>query len=283
MSADSRSEIGLFLLAIVFALLGYGLPEHGGASYEPGPRDGTGLRVVTWNVGGSAGETGHPLEDDWLAGIAAALRRLDPDLALLQEVRDEEQLARLRALLGGEQWTTAIARAGSRHVAALAQHGRLRSFPVGPGARAALGLSYRSAGKPAVACVALHADAYAARERNSSIGRCAELLQRIDWTRCKVLAGDLNLDLDLDKRRELFTNDEHLDVETYNFVADRLTDAGLDRGNTADPDRRLDYVFVDPGAFRVVRAGPWKGQRVGDMDHDPMVADLAFLPRQGTR
>lgn len=91
-----------------------------------------------------------------------------------------------------------------------------------------------------------------------------------------ILAGDLNLDIDIDKRRDLFTDDEHLDVETYNYLAQRFSDLTRNTGSTAEPDRRLDYIFTDAKPVKVIRAGPWKGQRVADMDHDPVVADLKF-------
>ena len=92
----------------------------------------------------------------------------------------------------------------------------------------------------------------------------------------KILAGDLNLDIDIDKRRYLFSDDEYLDIETYNYVAQRFSDVTLNTGSTAEPDRRLDYIFADVKRLKVDRAGPWKGKRVADMDHDPVVADLKF-------
>jgi endonuclease/exonuclease/phosphatase family metal-dependent hydrolase len=85
------------------------------------------------------------------------------------------------------------------------------------------------------------------------------------------LLGDLNLDLD--KQRDLSSNRVHLDVETYNYVGGLLQDAARGRGSTAEPDRRLDYVFVSPAAT-VEAAGPWKERRSGTMDHDPVGADL---------
>jgi endonuclease/exonuclease/phosphatase family metal-dependent hydrolase len=86
----------------------------------------------------------------------------------------------------------------------------------------------------------------------------------------------LNLDLDLDKRRDLFTDAEHRDVESYNYVASRLFDVGMGRGSTAEPDRRLDYIFIN-AELGVTAAGAWKGRRVREMDHDPVVADLRFV------
>ena len=92
-----------------------------------------------------------------------------------------------------------------------------------------------------------------------------------------ILAGDLNLDIDLDKRRDLFTDNEHLDVETYNCIAQHFSDVAVNTGSTAEPDRRLDYIFADADSLKVIRSGPWKGKSVADMNHDPVVADLQIV------
>ena len=270
-------ELSLFALAVVFALFGYGAERGRRVTAEPGPRDPSGLRVVTWNVGGSGGPEGHPANDKDLAWIAERLKSLDPDLVFLQEVRSRDQLQRLRTSLGPEETDAAITGSGDRRVAAIAQRGYLEASEFWSAGRRALALVYRSRGRPSVSGVALHADAYSARERNREIGAAMDRLSRTKSADAKILAGDFNLDLDLGKRRDLFTDDEHLDVETYNFVASSLLDAGAEGGPTAEPDRRLDYVFVSPGAFEVASARPWKGQRIGDMDHDPLVVDLRFV------
>ena len=88
-----------------------------------------------------------------------------------------------------------------------------------------------------------------------------------------------NVDLDLDKRRDLFSNDAYRDVESYNYVASALDDATRGTGSTAEPDRRLDYVFASPELLATA-AGPWKGRRAGDMDHDPVVVDLTVAPER---
>ena len=95
-------------------------------------------------------------------------------------------------------------------------------------------------------------------------------------SRPRIFAGDFNLDPGLDKRRDLFSDDDHLDVETYNYVAQSMEDAALGRGPTAEPDRRLDYIFYGAEELELVEAGPWRGRRVGAMDHDPVVADFRF-------
>ncbi len=48
---------------------------------------------------------------------------------------------------------------------------------------------------------------------------------------------------------------------------------GLGRGTTAQPGRRLDYLFWSP-EVEVIAGGPWKGHRIGAKDHDPIVFDL---------
>ena len=90
---------------------------------------------------------------------------------------------------------------------------------------------------------------------------------------CVILAGDLNLDVDVEGRTDLFTDDEYLDIQTYNYTVQRMRDAGREHGPTAEPDRRLDYVFVG-GAHEVLSGGVWRGQRIGGMDHHPLIVDL---------
>ncbi len=106
------------------------------------------------------------------------------------------------------------------------------------------------------------------------IGRVTDMLMRHDSAYLRILAGDFNLDIDLGKRRDLFSDNQHLDVETYNYLLQHLSDLTRNTGSTAEPDRRLDYIFADTGRAKVIRAGPWKGRRVAGMDHDPVVADI---------
>ena len=270
---DRILEWTLFLLAAGFALLGFGLQESPSEDFSPGPRDPQHLRVVTWNVGGSA-QGGRPLSEEFFPAVADTLRRLDPDLVFLQEVRDLAQLQQLAERIG-QGWHLRISQAGDRRVAAMARRGSLRARPW-PGDSRTLTVLYQPREKPPIVAVALHADAFSSRRRNRSVGRAVDLLSNAPSRLARLLAGDLNLDIDLDKRRDLFSDNEHLDVETYNYAAGRLNDAGSGAGSTAEPDRRLDYIFVDRERLQVVEAGPWKGRRSGDMDHDPVVADLLF-------
>ena len=268
---EKMLEILFVLLTMVFAVTGYGLHQFDRHSYQLTKRNPNDLRIVTWNVGGAGGHGGRPLENQFLPHVAAVLKELDADLILLQEIAYENQVNRLSNLLDGK-WETVISNGGGRSVAILGQRGHLSSQTRPDNRQNGLAASYRAPGKPPVFLMNIHADPFSAQRRNRLLGRATDVLMSRFTDHLKILAGDLNLDID--KRRDLFTDDEYLDVETYNYIAQRLSDVTLNTGSTAEPDRRLDYIFADAKRFKVIHAGPWKGKRVADMDHDPVVADL---------
>ncbi|MSR62973.1 MAG: endonuclease/exonuclease/phosphatase family protein [Planctomycetes bacterium] len=239
--------------------------ELGQANYAPGAHAAPVFRVVSWNVGGASGGEPHGLLRADVEAVAHSLRELEPDLVFLQEVQEAGALDALATSLG-PSWTLQKGRGG---VALFSTHGPLETLRL-PLARS-LGVRLTVNGAE-LACAALHASAFSAHDRNREIGATLDALLEQHGD-AFLLAGDLNLDLDLDKRGDLFSNDVQRDVETYNYVATRLTDAARGRGTTAEPDRRLDYVFVSARVL-VRDAGPWKGRRVDTMDHDPLVADL---------
>lgn len=273
-----RIEAILFAFAGLFAWIGFGFDRTAPGGYQPGPRDPAALRVVTWNVGG---KNAQPLQDAWIPDIAETLARLDADLIFLQEVTGADQLERLRQTARDanpkcQLFGTMNAGSGTR-LAVLFQRGHLRAWPIAVGSsRSALAVGFHPDDHPPVAAVALHADAFSSVKRNRGIGRAVDLLLSYHFADARLLVGDLNLDLDLDKRRDLFSDNEHRDVESYNYIAVRLFDAAAGTGATADPDRRLDYIFIND-RFTVINAGPWKRRRTASMDHDPLVADLRFI------
>jgi endonuclease/exonuclease/phosphatase family metal-dependent hydrolase len=265
-------EVVLLLLAIFCAVLGYGRIGVGNKHYEPAPHDRTGLRVVTWNVGGMH-DGGRPMTDDRLSHVAQVLHALDADLILLQELASKVQVEQLRDYLGHD-WSHAVGGSPDRYLGVLCQRGHLE---VRITINSLIVCTYHDLHPEMIVAVAnLHASPTSARLRNGAIGGAMLALRRERQAHAQILAGDLNLDVDLDKRRDLFTNDEYRDVESYNFIVRRLTDAAIDTGSTAEPDRRLDYIFVQRSKLEVENAGPWKDQRADDMDHDPVVADLRY-------
>ena len=270
---EKMLEILFVVLTMVFAVTGFGLHQLGRHSYQLTTRNPNGLRIVTWNVGGAGGNGGRALDNQLLPHVATVLKELNADLILLQEIAYEDQVYRLSRMLDGK-WETMISNGGGRSVAILGQRGRLDPRIDPENKYSGLAASYRSPGKPPVFLMNIHADPYSAKRRNMLIGRATDVLMGRHPEHLKILAGDLNLDIDIDKRRDLFTDDEYLDVETYNYIARHLLDITLSTGSTAEPDRRLDYIFADSKRLTVVHSGPWKGKRVADMDHDPVVADL---------
>ncbi len=264
-------EALLYLGALLFFLRGYGVPFASAPPYEPGVRAAHVVRIATWNVGGASGGANHALRAEHVDHVAGVLRALDPDVVVLQEVGSHSSFRRLRDALGGG-WDAAYESGGG--LGAFARRGELRHFRTPDGLERSIHLTYEPGGdRSPLVLMGVHAHVFDAERRNREIGRAVDALaQRVAGWGC-VLLGDLNLDVDLDTKRDLFTNREHLDVETYNYVAQRFADAATGRGSTAEPDRRLDYVFVSE-ELEVVKAGPWKGQRVGSMDHDPVVAEV---------
>lgn len=268
MKSGAIAESVLWAAAAVLFALGADLRSDDIAGYEPTFRDADVLRLVTWNVGGVEHGAPHSMKPEHIPAIADAIAVLDPDLVVLQELDDSALLSRLAAAMGRE-WT---AWRGRGDCCALTRRPSVQRWGP-PRLRNQVGALCPDGGRTIVV-LGLHLDAFSASERNTALGAAIGLFHGLSGDG-RVLLGDLNLDVDQDKKSELFTDDLHTDVETYNLLAAELVDAALGRGPTAEPDRRLDYVFVSRD-LEVVAAGPWFGRRVGTMDHHPVVADLRW-------
>ncbi len=270
-------EMTLLLVAIGFFLLGHGIPGVAPTDFEPPQRSDDIYRAVTWNVGGPQGEFGHPLQEEDIEHVANVLLELSPDICFLQEVEGRSQVRELVRALGSGWVSETTRQGGDRCIAILASRGRLRRFVL-PGTEGrVLGVIHRESDRPSVAAACVHASAFEAEERNLTLGSVVERLLQFTEIPHQILAGDLNLDLDVGKRGDLFTNNQHRDIETYNYIAARFQDAGIGKGATAEPDRRLDYIFFKEGAFEVEAAGPWKKKRSPRMDHSPLIGDFSLL------
>ena len=259
-------EVTFFFLALFCFSVGWVRSAVRSGTYELNPRQAGTIRIVTWNVGTGLENPGLP--EEHLQHVADVLKEIDADLVFLQEVLSKDLGNRLVERLG-EEWSSE----GFAGALSLAQRGRLRSFHIEDGFRLrSIGIRYRSEEGERIAAVGIHAPAFSAEKRNLAIGKATEaLLERRESK--KILAGDLNLEVAQGKRGDLLSNNDPLDVETYNFVAERLRDLGLNGGPTAEPDRRLDYIFCSE-EWNVIAAGVLKGRRAPGMDHDPFVADL---------
>lgn len=275
---DRVREIALLAAALVCAVVGYGTPRFLTADWSLSPRAEGVLTVVTWNLGTAVDDRGESsgLDDQYLQAVIEALVSLEPDLVFLQELSNAGQVDAIARALGGDRrpFVQAVQTRGQRPIAILARGGELQGQSISRRrGRRPLLVRWTGGASPGPLILAnVHASPWSARDRNLEIGAVAEAL--LESGEAALLAGDLNLAVDLRGRRDLFTDDEHRDLETYAWLADRLEDLGRDAGPTAEPDRRLDYLWLAGDALRSTEVGVWKGQRLGGMDHDPLVCRL---------
>ncbi|MFT5289625.1 MAG: endonuclease/exonuclease/phosphatase family metal-dependent hydrolase [Planctomycetota bacterium] len=280
-------ELGLLLLAALLLALGADWATPGD-SLDLSDREPSSLRAVTWNVGQELRQGAAGLRGDQVEHVVERLKQLDADVILLQELSDREQGRQIQAGLGSEWISEISGSSGGRRLAILVRNAdievkarRLRSES--GTAMLALVDMYRRNGETiplVISCV--HAGAFSPEDRNELLGVTRSLMDRHAETRLRLLGGDLNIDLDPDARRDLFSDDARLDVQTYNFLLQAgsglpgLVDVTSETGPTAEPDRRLDYFFASPELAEGAKAAVWRGQRAGGMDHDPVFVELRY-------
>ena len=275
---EARVEVVLFVVAALCALGARAL-----ARPEVAPSLGApladGMRIVVWNVGGTGAAArsaeGSALQADHVAAVADALRGLDFDLACLVELQDAAQARALAQLIAAD--VRVLTSPGDRPLALLSRRGRLsgtRALPRGGGKRPTLVARVHSdrLGRDVVVG-ALHASPWSATERNAHLGGLVDALARTADDAPRLALGDFNLEVQTEGRQDLFTDDAHLDLETYGYVTRALVDCGRAAGATVTPDRRLDYVLASE-ALVVANVVVVRGRRRGDMDHDPLVIDV---------
>ncbi len=264
------AETTLLLAALALFFFSFKTAQPALGNLEPGAKPANVGRVLTWNIGGSGGG-GHPASSETLPWVVESLLLSGADLILLQELESRDQARQLVARLGSD-WVFLCSpvREGRCQLVA-ARNEQLEDGPLRDRGRM-LSFIWKPDNYKPITGVNLHGDMLSAQRRNRLIGRSVDMLS---GHKPAILAGDLNLDVDGGKRGDLFSDNSYRDVETYNYVAQKFRDSGLGRGSTAEPDRRLDYLFLSP-EFNLLRGGPWKGRRRADMDHDPVFADLLF-------
>ncbi len=280
-------ELGLLLLAAVLLAFGADWTAVSGpvdlSEHEPDS-----LRAVTWNVGQELRERAAGLRGDQVGHVIDRLKQLGADVILLQELSDREQGRQIQAGLGSEWICEVSGSSGGRRLAILVRNAdieikarRLRSDS-GSAMLALVDMHGRGGSPLSLAIGCVHAGAFSPEDRNELLGITRSLLDRHGEARLRLLGGDLNIDIDPDARRDLFSDDADLDVQTYNFLLQAgnglpgLVDVTAGTGPTAEPDRRLDYIFATPEVAGEARAAVWRRQRVSGMDHDPVVVDLRY-------
>ena len=273
MGRGARIEAALWLVAaLAFAASSWSAAPPADTGIATATETETALRepgtmlVMTWNVGGTRDGRPHPFDRADLPKLVQAIETFEPDLLLLQEFRYSSDWAPLRAALTdpkreGDPWIKA-----SGDVAIVAFRGELHGGELTGNAA----LCQWTIDGGTIAVGNLHASPWNARERRRAIGSVVDQLLATPGP-SRLFGGDLNLDVG--QRSDLFSNDPDSDVAIYNWLAERLTDLGLKAGPTAEPDRRLDYLFASPDLV-ASHARVLDGCRGPTMDHDPLLVGV---------
>lgn len=255
------------------------------------------LRVMSFNIRCASAPDGEHAWAHRKALVIERIRAFDPDLLGLQECRDDEQAAYVRAALpdyefvgvqrGGEG-DSAIEMAPLLYRrAAFAERARghfwLADEPDRPGRRS-WGAAYprtaswvrlapRAAGVPPLAFLNTHLD-YQGTAREESARRLRRWAQALPAGEGVVVTGDFNAERDSETFRELTAG---------GVLREVLQEAGAAAGSYHDYGRAgvreaIDWILASPN-LRTEAAGvdAWCAGRLYPSDHFPVTARLAAV------
>jgi endonuclease/exonuclease/phosphatase family metal-dependent hydrolase len=289
-----------FLSALVVAVLVAPLPPRVGRDAQvrdPGNQADhqteRRLRLLTWNIGNGDLETETRAHSEDLAAVAAVILKEDPDAVALQELIDEAQLKLLLAQLQHRYRGMVCSRGDADRVEAVlvkaaADQGEpsalgrksnnaVQFTDVRLGDRFAAATTFRlRADLPEILLVSAHADAFHAGRRR------AFLADLVDWTRSQpngaiaFVAGDFNLEVSTRNGANLFTDDAKHDSEAYAYLSQYFRDLGIEAGQTAINDRRIDYIFGPAVPDSLRRAEVLRNAAVGRMDHWALLIEVGL-------
>lgn len=269
-----------FLLAAVFALMlsAAVVVEPLRQRSLPGARthDGQHLKLMSWNIGYGDLESETRARDDDLTAVAQVILTNDPDAVALQELTGENQLKLLLKRLKNRYRGQVSSLGSADRVAAVLVRDRSVHFDDVPaGDRFAAAATF-SLGRelPQIVFISAHADAFSSARRRTFAG------DLVDWSRSRTnneiafIAGDLNLEVSLRNKTNLFTDDAKNDSESYGYLLKYFRDLGRDAGETSINDRRIDYVFGPAETVTLRRAEVLRGTAIGRMDHRPLLVEV---------
>jgi endonuclease/exonuclease/phosphatase family metal-dependent hydrolase len=270
------------LLLVLFCLMILGA-VHFAEPSEPENSDSpvkanVSLRVLTWNIGYADLEDDTRAHDKDLPAVAELILREDPDAVALQELTGAAQLNILLGLLHGK-YRGAVAQQGrsDRFEAVLVKDTHATFVPVQAGARYALAASFRSRpDAPEVTLLSAHADAFNAGRRRTYTEALMDWAQDRSQSSEMFIAGDFNFELKAANETNLYTDNLKHDSESYSHILRSFRDLGLDAGDTAINDRRIDYIFGPVKLAHVGRVEVLRDAAVGRMDHWPLLAEVGF-------
>jgi len=271
------------ILLTVLCLSMIGIAAHFNSLRErsllaAGAHDGPRLRLMTWNIGYAELEDDSRAHTKDLQAVAETILSNDPDAIALQELTGAEQLKILLGYLHG-RYRGAVAPPGnSDRVDAVLVKDRdagFESFPAD--GKFAIAASFHLRPElPKVVFVSAHADAFSAARRRVFTGEV------VDWARNRphqsivLIAGDFNFELNPKNESHLYTDNVKNDSEAYSYALKYFRDLGRDAGYTAVNDRRIDYLFGPSEAVLLRRAEVLRGAGVGQMDHWPLLIEVAL-------
>jgi endonuclease/exonuclease/phosphatase family metal-dependent hydrolase len=229
------------------------------------------LRVVSWNVGRLYTPTNNNrLDSADVPQVAATLHELDPDLALLQELVDQDQLRALESRLPGFNGRLAERCRYDRKVAVLARERLEPTFEqhvLEPTGRGLVAVGF-SVGRSRGVAHPVHFDVFNQRRRRQQAEALSQLLDaRSDAL--VIAGGDFNLDPDWAARLG-----NRLDSGTFAMLAERFPTAPLTPEPTLLGLLRVDHLLVRGALMRCCHLRVSPGRRLPLGDHDPLIADV---------
>jgi endonuclease/exonuclease/phosphatase family metal-dependent hydrolase len=269
------------LLAILCAVMIWGAirfePVRERALLATRQQDGARVRLMTWNIGYAELEEDTRAHTKDLRAVAETILKQDPDAVALQELTGEEQLKILLGYLGGRYRGETAHPDTDRVEAVLVKDSEARFEGLFAGGKYEVATRFHLTRElPELVLISAHADAFSAARRRVFTGDV------VDWARARsdkaivFIAGDFNFEVASNDESHFYTDNLKHDSESYSYLLKYFRDLGLDAGDTAINDRRIDYIFAPPERALLRRAEVLKGAATGRMDHWPLVVEVAL-------
>jgi endonuclease/exonuclease/phosphatase family metal-dependent hydrolase len=235
------------------------------------------LRVVTWNVGRLySPRHNNRLDDTDVPQVARVLDELDPDVALLQELVDAQQLADIVGPLSRVRgpFVGAMAErcAYDRRAAVLVKKAHAPSFEehgLGSSNRNVV-LAHFDAGQGVrAAAISAHFDVFSPERRAEQADALVALAE--ERPEVMVVAGG---DFNLDPAWAAGTANAR-DIATFTRLTRTFADAGREGGATLIGLWRVDHLLLRGARRWLARVSP---RRLPLGDHHPLVLDVDLDP-----